>query len=122
MVRGFQHGQIAIRFDLTWWHGITTAVTVLFGITVTEIPRLVGYAFNPALLLHCEPFLRKFIATRKLNATLEQAIRGCPGSGRRVVFGPATTWFLWYLFGDGPQYSTGLPKAIDENVKDVTLS
>jgi hypothetical protein len=61
----------------------------------------------------------KFTATDKLDARLEEEMRSAPGSARRVVFGPGTTWFLWYLFGSHPRYSTGLSAAIDENVKDV---
>jgi hypothetical protein len=61
----------------------------------------------------------KSTATDKLDARLEEEMRSAPGSARRVVFGPGTTWFLWYLFGSHPRYSAGLSAAIDENVKDV---
>jgi hypothetical protein len=54
-----------------------------------------------------------------LDTTLEREMRRYPGPARRVVFGPGNTWFLWFLYGCKPQYSTGLPRAIDENVEDA---
>lgn len=60
----------------------------------------------------------KFIGTDNLDEILEKKLRKYKGSARRVVFGPEKTWFLWMLFGTGPTYSPGLPKAVEENVKD----
>ncbi|KAL6154125.1 hypothetical protein ACJBU6_07411 [Exserohilum turcicum] len=78
------------------------------------MPSLPLYSYN---LGYCLRSLS--IATAKLNPKLERAMSSSPRSARRVVFGPEATWFLWYLFGCSPEYSAGLPKAIEENVQDA---